>query len=138
MLAHGIASRALQNLPACHFWHACQGLPTPGLGYLKNLSGPESEKCRKKLIKIFNKCDLKITSNTNLSRTDFLYITLDLDRNIYKPFRKPNNDPLYIHNSSNYPPSIFKQIPEMIQKRVSSLSCNKDEFNKVKPSYERA
>ena len=109
-----------------------------GLGYMKNLSGPESEKCRKKLIKLFNKCDLKITSNTNLSRTDFLDITLDLDRNIYKPFRKPNNDPLYIHNSSNHPPSILTQIPEMIQKRVSSLSCKKGEFNKVKPSYERA
>ena len=118
------------------FGSDCFGLHRDdGLGYLKNLSGPESEKCRKKLIKIFNKCDLMIPFNINLSRTDCLDITLDLDRNIYKPFRRPNNEPLYTHNSSNQPPSILTQIPEMIQKRVSSLSCNKDEFNKVKPSY---
>ena len=55
------------------FGSDCFGLyRDDGLGYLKNLTGPKSEKCRKKLIKIFNKCDLKITSNTNLSRTDFL------------------------------------------------------------------
>ena len=121
------------------FGAGCFGLyRDDGLGYLKNLSGPDNEKCRKKLIKIFKKCDLKITSNTNLSCTDFLDITLDLDRNTFQPFRKPNNNPLYINKSSNHPSSILKQIPEMIQKRVSSLSCNEAEFNKAKPDYERA
>ena len=27
---------AMQNLPACHFWHTCQGLPTPGLKHRGN------------------------------------------------------------------------------------------------------
>ena len=121
------------------FEAGCFGLyRDDGLGCLKNLSGLDNKKCRKKLIKIFKKCDLKITSNSNLSCSDFLDITLDLDRNTFQLFRKLNNNPLYINKSSSHPPSILKQIPEMIQKRVSFLSCNKAEFNKAKPDYERA
>ena len=37
---------------------------------------------------------------------------------------KPNDFPLYIDVQSNHPPSITKQIPNMIAKRISNLSSN--------------
>ena len=48
------------------------------------------------------------------------------------------NTPLYIHSESNHPPSIIKQLPSMINKRISNLSCNEHEFYKAKPIYESA
>ena len=34
------------------------------------------------------------------------------------------------------PPTIIKQLPKMINKKISDLSCNKEEFDKVKSVYE--
>ena len=46
--------------------------------------------------------------------------------------------PLYINVKSNHPPSIIKDLPKMINKRLSDLSCNKEEFDKAKPLYEKS
>ena len=56
----------------------------------------------------------------------------------YFPFRNANNAPLYINAFSNHPPTIIKQLPKMINKRISDLSCNKEEFDKVKSVYKSA
>ena len=61
---------------------------------------------------------------------------LDLDSGKYSPFRKPNNELLYINAKSNHPPSILKELPQMINRRISDLSCNEEEFNKAKGQYE--
>ena len=52
----------------------------------------------------------------------------------YFPFRKVNNKPLYISAKLNY--ASIKEIAKMINKRLSELSCNQEEFNKAKPFYE--
>ena len=51
---------------------------------------------KKKIIEIFEKCDLKIVVNCNQVSVDFLNVNLDLKEGVYKPFRKPNNEILYI------------------------------------------
>ena len=109
-----------------------------GLACLLNPSGPESERFKKRLIKFFQSHGLKITVDTNLHQANFLDVTLDLRSGKYRPYRKPNNSPLYIHSSSNHPPSIIKQLPSMIGKRLSDISCDVEEFNKAKPEYEEA
>ena len=38
-----------------------------------------------------------------------LDVTFDLGNGKSKPYRKPNDDPLYIDRHSNHPPSIIKQ-----------------------------
>ena len=43
-----------------------------GLGMLRNLSGPEVERIRKRIIKIFKNCGLNITIKMNLKTVDFL------------------------------------------------------------------
>ena len=70
--------------------------------------------------------------------TDFLDVTFNLKNGKYYPFRKSNNEPLYIHAQSNHPPSIIKEIPNMINKRISEISCDEEQFEKAKPMYEKA
>ena len=87
-----------------------------GLSCFQNLSGPESEKIKKKLCKIFKNHGLNITVECNLRITDFLDVTFDLQTGKYYRYRKVNSELLYIHKQSNQPPSITKQIPAMIVK----------------------
>ena len=78
-------------------------------GIFKNISGPEIERKKKAIVKVFKKCGLSIVVDTNLKTADFLDVTFDPDKNIYKPYRKPNNSPIYINKNSNHPPNILKQ-----------------------------
>ena len=71
-------------------------------------------------------------------KTYFLDVTFNLATKKYFPFRKAINTPLYINAFSNSQPIIIKQLPKVINKRISDLSCNKEEFDKVKPFYESA
>ena len=68
-----------------------------GLGILKNLSGPDIERKRKEIIKVFKNCGLNITIKTNLTSVDFLDVRFNLKDNTYEPYRKPNSDPIYIN-----------------------------------------
>ena len=79
----------------------------------------EVENIKKEICKIFEENDLKITIQANLKVTDFLDITLNLNKHQYKPYMKPNNRPLYVNKKSNHPPAIIKNIPEGINKRLS-------------------
>ena len=44
----------------------------------------------------------------------------------------------YINTFSNHPPTIIKQLPKMVRYTISDLSCNKEEFDKVKSVYNSA
>ena len=68
-----------------------------GLGILQNLSDPELERIRKRIIKIFKYCGLNITIKMNLKTVDFLDVRFDLVNNTYQPYSKPNNEPVYFH-----------------------------------------
>ena len=76
---------------------------------------------RKRVIKIFKDCGLNITIKMNLKTVDFLDVRFDLINNTYRPFRKPNSEPVYIHKQSNHPPSILKELPKSINKRMSDI-----------------
>ena len=52
-----------------------------------------------------------------------------------KPYRKPNEVPLYIHKHPNHPPSILRQIPASINKRISALSSDKQVFDDAVQTY---
>ena len=109
-----------------------------GLAILKNISEPTAERTRKKIIKIFQEHGLKIREDTNLVERNFLNTTLNPKSSKYWPFRKPNNSPLYVHTQSNHSPIIKKQLPIMLAKRSSNLSCNHKEFAEVTPEYKEA
>ena len=101
------------------------------------MTGPQAERVKKKICEIFQSCGLKITIETNLQITDFLDVTFNLRNGRYYPFRKPNNDPLYISALSNHPKNI-KEIPDMVGKRISEISCDEHEFEKAKGDCNKA
>ena len=76
-----------------------------GLAILKTTSGRLADRARKDLIKIFNDLGLKFTAEVNQKIVHFLDATFDLTTSKYYPYRKPNDDPLYINSRSNHPPS---------------------------------
>ena len=46
--------------------------------------------------------------------------------------------PLYINCQSNHPPSVLKNIPDAINKRLSKISCNESVFSAAAPVYQDA
>ena len=107
-----------------------------GLGILRNTSGPQGERIRKQIISIFKQNNLKI--EIKLSKTaDFLDVSFDLNKNVYRTYQKPNNEPSYVHKLSNHPPQILKQIPNSIAKRISDNSSSKEIFDESAEYYNR-
>jgi hypothetical protein len=80
-----------------------------GLAAIKG-SGPEIEKLKKQIYKIFQEIGLKITLDGNITKTDFLDVFFDLKTNTFKPYRKKNETPVY----------------EYIQYKVKPPSKNKE------------
>jgi hypothetical protein len=54
------------------------------------------------------------------------------------PYTKPNNVPRYVHNKSNHPPTILKNIPESINKRLSEISSDEESFKKAAAPYQQS
>jgi hypothetical protein len=110
-----------------------------GLILLKGTSKRLADKARKDLHKLFaENFQLKITAEICHQTVNFLDLTLNLHEQSYKPYRKPNNDPLFINSHSNHPPSIIKQIPLSVNKRISQLSSDQNAFSAAAPMYENA
>ena len=99
-------------------------------------SGPEIEKIRKKVFKLFKNAGLKVTIESNITTTSFLDVEFNLRLGTYKPYHKDNDNPIYIHNNSNHPTNIKIKLPQMISQRVSKLSANDEIFKKEAPFYE--
>ena len=78
---------------------------------------------------------IKHNSKMKLILTNFSDVTFDLKYATYYPYRKPNNELLYINKHSNHLPSIINQIPSMIRNPISENSCDKNHFNKAAPDY---
>ena len=109
-----------------------------GLGVVKTKSGPETEKFKKKIQKIFKENKLDIVIKCNMKLVNYLDVTLNLNNSNYKPYHKTGNEISYIHKDSNHPLSILNQIPKSIEKRISTLSSNETIFNESKEIYQKA
>ena len=95
-----------------------------------------AEKIRQKIIQIMSEHGLKITSTANLKVVEFLDVSLDLKNECYRPFIKPGDRPRYVNSKSNHPPSILRNIPLAINKRLSSISSSKEIFDQAAPLYQ--
>ena len=105
---------------------------------VRNLSGPEVERKRKEVIKLFKENGLSITIEANLKTVNFLDVELDLNSNKYRPYRKPDNIPIYVNCKSNHPSTILKQLPKAISKRISDISSDENVFQASIPTYAEA
>ena len=109
-----------------------------GLSVFRGSARNAEKIIKPRVIKAFEEEGLSITIEHSAQITDFLDTELDLEKHIHRPFRKPNNTPLYINVNSNHPKSIIKQIPKNCAYRLSMLSSNKEIFDAEKGPYEKA
>ena len=109
-----------------------------GLGAIPNANGPKLDRIRKKLHECFKKENLKIVVDINMSLVDFLATHYNLNTGTYRPFKKENNTIQYIHADSNHPRNIKKNLPLMIEQRLSGLSSSNAVFDEEKGPYEES
>ena len=107
-------------------------------GNSKTDARPRIRKKKKKDIEIFKKYGLAITIKTNLFVVNFLDIQFNLLNGTFKPYRKPNNDPIYVHKDSNHLLQVLKELPKTIGKRISTISSSTEIFESSKIEYENA
>ena len=107
------------------------------LAVFKNTSGPQSKNIKKTFQKMFKNKTLDIIINCNKKIVNYLDVTLNLNDGSCRPYKKPNDETNYIHVNSDHPPSILKQLPVSIEKRLSSLSSSKEIFEEAAPYYEQ-
>ena len=74
-----------------------------GLGIFRNLSRPGIKRRKKEIIKVIKSFGLSSTVRTNVTPANYLDVSFDLTADVYKPYSKPNNEPIYISRHSNYP-----------------------------------
>ena len=98
----------------------------------------EIEKMKQEVSKVFESHRLKRTIEANKKIVNFLDVTFDLTSGSYKPYMKPNNKLLYVHRQSNHPPALLKNIPDNINKRLTSISSSKEVFDAAITPYQKA
>ena len=98
----------------------------------------QNENMSKEIAKIFKKFDLNITSEANSKRVDFLDVIFDLEQETYEAYNKPQNVPQYVHIQSNHPPSVIRNIPASVNKRLSKISSSENMFKKAVPMFQQA
>ena len=103
-----------------------------------DLKPRQAELMKKKLCQIFKENGFNITIEVNVKSVNFLDVNLNLDTGIYKPDMKPNDTPLYVHSQSNHPPGILRNIPQSVNRRLSSISANEEVFKQACPPYQEA
>ena len=108
-----------------------------GLIYIENSNGPLISKIEKALNRIFKSSHLKISTEQKGHMVNFLDVTLSTDGS-FKPYKKPNSSVTYVNRVSNHPPSILKNIPSSIQKRLSTISNSEEHFLGAKDQYQSA
>ena len=58
-----------------------------------------------------------------------------MNSNKYRPYRKPDNIPIYENCKSYHPSTILKQHPKAISKRISDISSDENVFQASIPTY---
>ena len=108
-----------------------------GLIYMESSNGPLISKIEKGLNRIFKSNHLKISIEQKGQTVNFLDVTLSTDGS-FKPYRKPNSSVAYVSKTSNHPPSILKNIPSSIQKRLTTISSSEKNFLDARNDYQSA
>ena len=67
------------------------------LSYIQNISGPDSERIKKKMCKIFKEGRLNIPVACNSAITNFFDVNFDFKSSTFYLCRKRNNEILYMH-----------------------------------------
>ena len=96
------------------------------------------ERIKKDICATFNENGLNVTVSANLKVVQFLDVEFNLSEESFKPYLKPNQNPLYVNINSNHPHSVTKNIPVAVNRRLCALSSDEKMFKSVAPIYQAA
>ena len=105
---------------------------------LRNMNARGICKIKKIIIKMIKDVGFQLEIKTNLKQVEFLDVTFNLITGLYTPYKKPNDNLLYIDTSSDHPLQVIKQLTNSINKKLCENLANEQVFNTVKPVYENA
>ena len=106
-----------------------------GLAIIKYKNNQDFENIKKQTIEIFKNIGSSITIDIRMTRCNFLDNTLDLANSCYMPYRKKNFSTIYINFNSNHPTITRRNLPKVVEKRLSRLSTDPQIFDNAKHSY---
>ena len=95
---------------------------------LRNANGQKTDRTRKYIIKLMKNLGFQIEIETNLKEVNFLDVTFNLNSGLYKPYKKPNDQLLYVTTLSDHPPQVIKQLLNSINQKLIKNSSNKAVF----------
>ena len=75
----------------------------------------QAHKLNRNVIKVFKTVGLKITIQAGWCIVSFLDVKFNLNNGTYQPYRKPDNNPVYINKKSNYPPVVLSSFRNQSQ-----------------------
>ena len=79
----------------------------------------QAERMFKKIHAVFKSENLTVKMEGLTKSVEYLDIKMHLDTGEYEPYRKQETLPKYVNKDSNHPPAIVRNLPAMIEKRVS-------------------
>ena len=97
----------------------------------------EIEKTKQEVSNVFKSNGLEITIEANKKVVNFPDVTFDLSSGSYMPYMKQNNKLLYVHQLSNHPPALLKNIPQNINKQLTNILSNEQVFNEAIAPYQQ-
>ena len=98
----------------------------------------QAENMFKKIHAVFKSEDLTVKIEGLAKSVEYLDVKMHLNTGEYEPFRKEETLPKYVNRDSNHPPAIIRNLPAMIEKRVSGLSSSQAMFDRHASFYNRA
>ena len=109
-----------------------------GLAVINQTNKSNICKIKNKITRKLADIGFDITISAGETSTNFLDIHLNLLTDDYCPYVKPNAKTIYIDKDSNHPRAIKKNIPKMIENRISKLTKSKESFDNAKQIYQNA
>ena len=85
------------------------------MSIFKDYNGPQMEKIKKHLQKVFKNNGLDVIIECNMKVGNYLHVTFNLNDDTYLPYQKPDNIIQYIQVEPNHPPNIIKQISKQLK-----------------------
>ena len=70
---------------------------------------------------MFKSNDIEITIKANKKIVNCLDVTFNLTNGCYKPFMKSNNKLSYVQQQSNHLPTLLKNIPLNIKRKLTTM-----------------
>ena len=109
-----------------------------GLAAHGRIPGPNLERIRKDIQKFFGTYGLKCAIKTNMKVVNFLDVTMNLNNESFRPYRKLNDTPVYVHTQSNHPKNVINEIPLSVNRTLSMISIDESILKSTKGSYQKA